>query len=205
MCQYHGRVLSCEEIYEVLRCAKCTRLAVCGSGHPYIVPMNYTWDCVNGRLHFFLTSCGCGEKVRCLRKNNKVALEFEVAGENGCMCTVVAKGTVVDMGRVGGATDNTCGCGCNGCNGWNNGCGCNGCGCNGCGCNGCNGCNGNNGCGCNNGCNCVSCYCCRYPNGCVCCYCPGNGVGGDSDTGRLSIEIRTDSISGRAFSNCCNG
>ena len=94
MCQYHGRVLSCEEIYEVLRCAKCTRLAVCGSGHPYIVPMNYTWDCVNGRLHFFLTSCGCGEKVRCLRKNNKVALEFEVAGENGCMCTVVAKGTV---------------------------------------------------------------------------------------------------------------
>ena len=184
MCQYHGRVLSCEEIYEVLRCAKCTRLAVCGSGHPYIVPMNYTWDCVNGRLHFFLTSCGWGEKVRCLRKNNKVALEFEVAGENGCMCTVVAKGTVVDMGRVGGATDNTCGCGC-GCNGWNNGCGCNN--------------------GCNNGCNCVSCYCCRYPNGCVCCYCPGNGVGGDSDTGRLSIEIRTDSISGRAFSNCCNG
>lgn len=193
MCQYHGRVLSCEEIYEVLRCAKCTRLAVCGSGHPYIVPMNYTWDCVNGRLHFFLTSCGCGEKVRCLRKNNKVAAEFEVAGENGCMCTVVARGPWSTWAVSAAPPTTTCGCGCNGCNGWNNGCGCNGN--NGCGCNN----------GCNNGCNCVSCYCCRYPNGCVCCYCPGNGVGGDSDTGRLSIEIRTDSISGRAFSNCCNG
>ena len=194
MCQYQGRVLSCEEIYEVLRCAKCTRLAVCGNGHPYIAPMNYTWDCVNGRLHFFLTSCGCGKKIRCLRKNNKVALEFEVPGNNGCMCTVVAKGTVVDMSRVGGASDNNCSCGCN------NSCGCSN---NGCGCN--NSCGCNNGCGCNNSCGCITCYCCRCANGCVCCYCPGGNVGGESDAGRLSIEIRTDSITGRAFQNCCNG
>ncbi len=226
MCQYQGRVLSCEEIYEVLRCAKCTRLAVCGNNRPYIVPMNYTWDCVNGRLHFYLTSCDGGEKVRSLRRNNRVALEFEVPGNNNCMCTVVARGTVVSMGNVGGANDNDCDCGCgcghhhhgrgcgcgNNSNSCNCGCGNNGnscnCGCghhnNNCGC-GCGNQNNNWGCGNNNSNNGCNCFCCRCGNGCICCCCCNGNVGGESDDGRLCIEIRVDSITGRAFSGCCNG
>lgn len=95
MNRHQGRELSCEGIYRVLNHTSCTRLAVCGDSTPYIVPMNFTWDCVNGRLHFFLTSRCNGEKMRHLSRNNRVALEFELCDGNR-IYTVVARGSVVN-------------------------------------------------------------------------------------------------------------
>ncbi|MDD3164809.1 MAG: pyridoxamine 5'-phosphate oxidase family protein [Oscillospiraceae bacterium] len=98
MHEHNYKKLNREEIFAVLRQAPYCRLAVAENDQPYLVPMQYRWKYENGRLWFLLYSAERGEKMRCMHRNNKVALEFEVLREY-TIDTVVAKGRIVRFAK----------------------------------------------------------------------------------------------------------
>ena len=94
MCKYEYRPLCKNEIFEVLGSADHCCLAMCENGQPYVVPMCYKW-CDDGcHLWFYLSSEDCGEKMRCMRGNDKVCLEMEMPCKKS-MKTVIIKGKVM--------------------------------------------------------------------------------------------------------------
>lgn len=96
MHEQYMRPLDREGIFEVLRFAPYCRLGVAENNRPYVVPMHYFWRYHDGRVWFLLFSKEYGEKMRCIRRNNKVALEFELVCGN-VIKTVVAKGRAIRL------------------------------------------------------------------------------------------------------------
>jgi hypothetical protein len=60
----------------IRRCQVC-RLAMCDNSEPYIVPLNFGYD---GRFLYF-HSAPEGRKIDIIKKNNRVAFEFDILND----------------------------------------------------------------------------------------------------------------------------
>lgn len=65
------------EIMKIIdKCDAC-RLAIFDEEYPYIVPMNFGTDIVDGQLYLYFHSANMGTKLDLIRKNNKVSFEMD--------------------------------------------------------------------------------------------------------------------------------
>ena len=69
-------VIDYAEIEEIIRSAGCAGL-ILGGMYPYIVPMNFGYENVNGRRTLFFHCAGEGRKLDLLRRNPDVAFEMD--------------------------------------------------------------------------------------------------------------------------------
>jgi len=74
-----------DRMWEILRSAEVCRVAFCGEGWPYIVPMNF--GILDGKLYFHCASAGT--KLDLLKANPNVCFEVEanvkvLPGEQAC-------------------------------------------------------------------------------------------------------------------------
>lgn len=60
----------------IAKCDTC-RLAINDDEYPYIVPLNFGTDVVDGQLYLYFHSANAGTKLDLLRKNNKVTFEMD--------------------------------------------------------------------------------------------------------------------------------
>ena len=89
-----------ERIWEILRSAVVCRVAFCGEGWPYIIPMNF--GCLDGKLYFHCASEGT--KLDLLKANPNVCFEVDVnveivPGVEACGWSVRYQ-SVIGLGRV---------------------------------------------------------------------------------------------------------
>ncbi len=87
-------------IEEIINSAYVCRIALCGDGMPYIVPMNYGYS--DGCL--YLHSASEGKKIDLIRKDNRIGFEIEsgvgvVRGQTRSGCTMKYS-CVVGFGRA---------------------------------------------------------------------------------------------------------
>ena len=78
-----------ERLWEILRSVDVCRVAFCGEGWPYIVPMNF--GCLDGKLYFHCASAGT--KLDLIKANPNVCFEVEanveiVPGNEACNWSV---------------------------------------------------------------------------------------------------------------------
>lgn len=105
MCEKEYTELTSAEIASVLNSAGHCVLGVAENDQPYLIPMYYTWEKCKKHLVFKLLSEESGEKMRCMKNNPRVGLEFEKAVSGG-MQTVTVKGIVT------GFEEEKCACSC---------------------------------------------------------------------------------------------
>lgn len=60
----------------IAKCDTC-RLAINDDVYPYIVPLNFGTDVVDGQLYLYFHSANAGTKLDLLAKNNKVTFEMD--------------------------------------------------------------------------------------------------------------------------------
>lgn len=93
-----------DEMLKIIdKCDTC-RLAINDDEFPYIVPLNFGTDIVDGQLYLYFHSANAGTKLDLLRKNNKVTFEMDcehniILYEERMSCTmgyasVIGHGTV---------------------------------------------------------------------------------------------------------------
>ena len=92
-----------EMIQIIQKCDVCT-LALFDEEYPYIVPMNFGWDCNNSQIDLYFHCANEGKKLELIQKNHKVSFEMDcshklISGERPCDCTmeyesVVGNGTI---------------------------------------------------------------------------------------------------------------
>ena len=91
------------EILEIIKENKVLRLAMTDGVKPYIIPLNYGYTCIDGRLAFYFHCAKEGKKLEILAKNNNVCFEIDsrhelVSAEVDCgwsykFASVVGEGT----------------------------------------------------------------------------------------------------------------
>lgn len=91
-----SRPLNRREIMDVLHDAPFCMLAMSECNQPYVIPMYYDVKYEHGKICFKLFSRECGLKIRFMRRNCNVCLEFQTFGL-GVIRTVVVKGRVVKI------------------------------------------------------------------------------------------------------------
>ena len=64
-------------IDQIIRRCQVFRLAVCDDGQPYVIPLNFGYD---GHCLYF-HSATSGKKLDILKRNNRVAFEFDILNE----------------------------------------------------------------------------------------------------------------------------
>lgn len=72
--------LNMMECLDVLRATAVTRAAFCDGEHPYVVPLAFQLDCEGMTPVIHLCMPDSGRKVDCLRRCDRVCLEFESPG-----------------------------------------------------------------------------------------------------------------------------
>lgn len=70
-------VIDYAEIEEIIRECRVCRLGFSAGMYPYIVPMNFGYENVNGRRILFFHCAGEGRKLDLLRRNPDVAFEMD--------------------------------------------------------------------------------------------------------------------------------
>ena len=66
-----------DEIMKIIeRCDTC-RLAIFDKEYPYIVPLNFGTDIIDGQLYLYFHSAKVGTKLDLIRENNKVSFEMD--------------------------------------------------------------------------------------------------------------------------------
>ena len=89
-----------ERIWEILRSAVVCRVAFCGEGWPYIIPMNF--GCLDRKLYFHCASEGT--KLDLLKANPNVCFEVDVnveivPGAEACSWSVRYR-SVIGLGQI---------------------------------------------------------------------------------------------------------
>lgn len=78
------------KILEILQKAKVVHVAFMDEDYPYLVPLHYGFEFVDGHLVFYMHGAKEGRKLDLIRKNNKVCVEAECnvemisGGETAC-------------------------------------------------------------------------------------------------------------------------
>jgi nitroimidazol reductase NimA-like FMN-containing flavoprotein (pyridoxamine 5'-phosphate oxidase superfamily) len=78
-----------EEKLGIIRRCKVLRLGMAEQNQPYIVPLNFGFECNDGRLSLYLHSAKEGKKVDILGRNGQVCFEMDgeyslIVGEQAC-------------------------------------------------------------------------------------------------------------------------
>ena len=65
------------QIRAILDTAKVVHLGLCVDNEPYVVPMNYGYTMIDGKLTIYLHSAVLGKKLDMIRKNPRVFIEMD--------------------------------------------------------------------------------------------------------------------------------
>jgi len=82
-------VTDINEIIGILDRAKIVHVGMVDDGKPYVVPMNYGYTMIDGKLSLYLHGATVGRKLDILRVNNDVFIEIDTdivpfEGESAC-------------------------------------------------------------------------------------------------------------------------
>lgn len=74
-------VTDIDEILKIVDKAGILHLGLFDDGYPYVVPLHYGYEFVDGSLVFFMHSAGEGHKLDLIRSNPKVCVELDCDAE----------------------------------------------------------------------------------------------------------------------------
>ena len=83
MTRREREVTDINDILQIINETKILHLGLSDEGWPYVVPMNYGYEYVDGKLTFYLHGATKGYKFDALEKNPKVSFEGKVACQYG--------------------------------------------------------------------------------------------------------------------------
>jgi nitroimidazol reductase NimA-like FMN-containing flavoprotein (pyridoxamine 5'-phosphate oxidase superfamily) len=66
-----------EDILRIIKDCRVCRIAMVGQGRPYIVPMNFGYEFMEGTLSLFFHCAGSGKKIDILKENDDVCFEMD--------------------------------------------------------------------------------------------------------------------------------
>ena len=98
------QVTDLQEILGVIgRCDVC-RLGLADGGQPYVVPLNFGWECEEGKLTLFFHSAKQGRKLEMIGQNPCACFEMDgshrmIRGEHACDYSFAYE-SVIGTGRV---------------------------------------------------------------------------------------------------------
>ena len=104
MRQKNREIKEFNEIIEVMKSCDVCRLALNDGGYPYILPLNFGIEVVDGKLNLYFHSALEGHKVDLIKKDNRASFEMDCRhqlqykAEQG-MCTfafesIIGHGTI---------------------------------------------------------------------------------------------------------------
>lgn len=71
-------IQSFEEITDVLNRCDTIRLGLFGREYPYVVPLSFGYETVNGKIFIYIHGAQEGEKHSLISQNNKVCVEADI-------------------------------------------------------------------------------------------------------------------------------
>lgn len=93
-----------DQILDIMsRCEVC-RLALNDDGYPYILPLNFGVEAVDGQITLYFHGAAAGTKYELIKKDNRAGFEMDcslrvVLAEENCECTMEYE-SVVGRGLV---------------------------------------------------------------------------------------------------------
>ena len=67
-----------QEIAQVFERADTIRIGMHGGDYPYVVPVSYGWELVDGKIAVYFHGARCGRKYELLRQDPRVCVEADV-------------------------------------------------------------------------------------------------------------------------------
>ncbi len=77
MTRRERQVTDINEIIKILDKSKVLHLGLVDGDEPYVVPMNYGYELIDGKLTIYLHGARRGRKLDVIRANNKVFIEMD--------------------------------------------------------------------------------------------------------------------------------
>ena len=104
MRQKNREIKELDEIIEVMKRCDVCRLALNDEGYPYILPLNFGMEVVDGNIDLYFHSALEGHKVNLIKKDNRASFEMDCKHqlqyfEEKGYCTMAYK-SVIGRGRI---------------------------------------------------------------------------------------------------------
>ena len=104
MRQENREIKEFNEIIEVMKSCDVCRLALNDGGYPYILPLNFGIEVVDGKLNLYFHSALEGHKVDLIKKDNRASFEMDCRHqlqyfEEKGYCTMSYE-SVIGRGRI---------------------------------------------------------------------------------------------------------
>ena len=104
MRQKNREITELNEIVEVMRSCDVCRLALNDDGYPYIVPLNFGLEVIDGTINLYFHSALEGYKLDLVKKDNRASFEMDCKHqlqyfEEKGYCTMAYE-SVVGRGRI---------------------------------------------------------------------------------------------------------
>lgn len=104
MRQKNREIKEFNEIIEVMKSCDVCRLALNDGGYPYILPLNFGMEVVDGKLNLYFHSALEGHKVDLIKKDNRASFEMDCRHqlqyfEEKGYCTMSYE-SVIGRGRI---------------------------------------------------------------------------------------------------------
>lgn len=74
-----------EEILKIIDGCEILRLGLSDGDYPYIVPVNFAYEVIEGKLYFYIHGAMAGKKYEMLRKNPACSFEMDVSLQIECI------------------------------------------------------------------------------------------------------------------------
>ncbi len=107
MRQAKREITDINDLLDLLEKCQVTRLALSDNGQPYIVPMNYGYDCSDGQLRLYFHCAREGRKLDIIARNSRACFEIDaehdlISGKQACQysmnyASVIGCGTISIM------------------------------------------------------------------------------------------------------------
>ena len=104
MRRYEREITDFSKINEIMDKCLCCHLGLNDDGQVYIVPINFGYECKNGKYTIYFHSAAQGRKIDIIRKNPKAGFEMDTnceikLSETACKCSacyqsVIGSGTI---------------------------------------------------------------------------------------------------------------
>lgn len=75
--RYDREITDLNEIEKILEKAEILHLGLLDEGYPYVVPLHYGYELVDGKLTFYMHGAKQGHKLDLIKKNPHVFVELE--------------------------------------------------------------------------------------------------------------------------------
>ena len=104
MRQGNREITEFNEIIEVMRKCDVCRLALNDNGYPYILPLNFGMEIIDGKINLYFHSALEGYKVALIKKDNRASFEMDCKHqlqyfEEKGYCTMAYE-SVIGRGRI---------------------------------------------------------------------------------------------------------